>query len=133
MFVYSFWEGIYIQSIRYNIIINWCRHLCYQNLFCNIFISGILFHKIQLTCNVRSIFNAHAMLASIFMLHCISDIQSYLQRQPILNVSFFPWVSIRHSMLSEINVAGFFVSTTGSILCLIYIRLCKDNRQRSML
>ena len=79
------------------------------------------------TCNVRSIFSRHSMLASLFMLHCISYIKHQIQRQPTLNIG-----SSQHSMLGQMNVyRKQYPTFMLSLLCLlqlIYIYLGKGKK-----
>ena len=65
------------------------------------------------------------MLASLFMFHCIAVIQCWLQLKPTFGVDFFRWSYIQNLMLSEINFTDFYVSTTESLLHIIYFRQCK--------
>ena len=55
-----------------------------------------IIHQIISTCNVSFMFILHYMLASIFMLHYISGIKSYLQQQTTFDVRFFPNPVIAH-------------------------------------
>ena len=50
------------------------------------------------------------MLANIFLLHAISDIQ------PSFDVRFLRFCYSQHSMLADTNVANIYVSTSLSVL-----------------
>ena len=52
----------------------------------------------------------HSMLANIFLLHAISDIQ------PSFDVRFLRFCYSQHSMLADTNVANIYVSTSLSVL-----------------
>ena len=133
MFVY-FFKKLYIYTIKnIHYFRNRCRYLCQQNLFPHIVISGRQFsyNKANIKCqiNLQPIF----YFRLYFMLHYITDIIWQIQGQSTFDVGFFHCSYSQHSMLSEINVAGVYVITTGSLLQVIYIRCCRENSQHSVL
>ena len=82
-------------------------------------------------CYLRKIiftkYSQHEMSAQF-----IAKIQCQLLRQPTFDVRCFCWSYIQHLLLSEMNVAEIYGSTTGSPLQMIYICQYRGKSQHSL-